>query len=168
MIVPSLRRASASALVIGLAALSGCGGGPMYVPVTGTVTVDGKPYSNAVVSFQPVAGPGNPEPGRGSSALTDGEGRFYLMTDDGRDGALVGKHRVRIQTKRDDPEAFFDPHVGSADNAPNPKKKGGKVDPIPTAWYSDKGGKEFDVPPGGTSKADFAIESVKLPAPKSK
>ena len=159
MTATSLRPAGALALAVGLAALAGCGGGPSYVPVSGVVTVDGKPYPNAVVVFLPMATTGNLEPGRGSSALTDGVGRFALTTDDGGRGALVGRHRVRIQTRRDDPEAFFDPSVGSADGAPTPKRKGGKVDPIPVEWYSDKSAKEFTVPPGGTDKADFAIES---------
>lgn len=148
--------------------LVGCGGGPKVVPVSGVVTLDGKPYPNAVVAFQPHAGPGNENPGMGSSAVTDENGRYTLYTMDGKTGAVVGKHLVRIQTKRDDPTAFFDPTTGSEDNPDaDPKKSKGKIDPIPLDWYSDKGGKEFPVPEGGTDKADFAIESVKVP-PKKK
>lgn len=148
------------ALAAALVAAAGCGGdGPKYVPVSGVVKVDGQPYKGAVVSFQPVGGKENASPGRGSSALTDANGRYSLLVDDGTTGAVVGKHKVRIQTKRDDPAAFFDPNVGSADNAPTPKK-GGRVDPIPAEWYSDKGGKDFDVPPGGTDQANFDIPSV--------
>ncbi len=154
-------------------ALAGCGGGPKYVSVSGTVKVDGKAYKNAVVSFQPMASKGADDAGAvGSSALTDENGKFTLMTIDGKSGAAPGRHKVRIQTKRDDPTAYVDPTVGSDDNpdpdAGNPKKKqNAKIDPIPTEWYSDTGGKEYTVPDGGTDQANFDIESAK-PAPKKK
>ena len=64
-----------------LAAVVGCSGGPKFAPVSGVVTLDGKPYPKAVVSFQPVGTEGNPNPGRGSSAYTDENGRFVLMGD---------------------------------------------------------------------------------------
>jgi hypothetical protein len=150
------------ALAAAVVAAAGCGGdGPKYVPVSGVVKVDGQPYPNAVVSFQPVGGRENPNPGRGSSAVTDANGRYTLLVDDGTTGAVVGKHKVRIQSKRDDPNAFYDPSVGNPDNAPTPTpKKGGRVDPIPADWYSDVGGKDFDVPPGGTDQANFDIPSI--------
>jgi len=146
-----------AALLIGL---TGCGGGPTYVKVSGVVTVDSKPYKNAIVAFQPLGTPKNPEPGRGSSALTDENGQYTLMTDDGQIGAVVGKHRIRIQTKRDDPTAFFDPATGTPDRWESKGKKF-QVDPIPVEWYSDQSTKEFDVPPGGTDKANFDIVGIK-------
>jgi hypothetical protein len=146
-----------------LAGAAGCGG-PKYVKVSGVVTLDGQPYKNALVSFQPIGTEGNPNPGRGSTALTDANGRYTLVTDDGHTGAVPGKHRVRIQTKRDDPTAFVDPEIGSPDD-PGPPGKKVEIDPIPVEWYSDKSTKEFDVPSGGTDKADFPIERKK-PAPK--
>ncbi len=146
-----------------LAGTAGCGP-PTYVNVSGVVTLDGQPYKNALVSFQPIGTEHNPNPGRGSSGLTDENGRYTLVADDGHAGAVPGKHRVRIQTKRDDPAAFFDPEIGSPDD-PGPEVKKPKIDPIPVEWYSDKSTKEFDVPPGGTDKADFPIERKK-PAPK--
>jgi hypothetical protein len=158
---PLSRVAPAFALAAALVAAAGCGGdGPKYVPVSGFVKVDGQPYKGAVVSFQPVGGKENANPGRGSSGLTDANGRYSLLVDDGTTGAVVGKHKVRIQTKRDDPMAFYDPNVGSGDRPAGAEKKGGRVDPIPSDWYSDRGGKDFDVPPGGTEQADFDIVSV--------
>lgn len=138
-----------------LAAAVGCGGGgPKYVKVSGVVTLDGKPYNKAVVSFQPIGDKDNPNPGRGSSAYTDENGRFVLVTDDDVQGAVVGKHRVRIMTKGNDVVGQSD--TGSPDGAPPPKN----LDPIPPEWnaLSDK---EFVVPPEGTDKADFAIETKK-------
>jgi hypothetical protein len=143
----------------------GCGGDrPKYVKVSGIVKLDGKPYKNALVSFQPLGTPDNPNPGHGSAGLTDEDGRFKLVTDDGYTGAVVGKHRVRIQTKRDDPTAFVDPALGSPDDL-GPLNKKVQIDPIPVEWYSDKSTKEFTVPPGGTDQANFDITTTKA-APK--
>ena len=141
----------------------GCGDGSKLVSVSGVVTVDGKPYKNAIVSFQPVATGGALNAGMGSTGLTDENGKFTLTTMDGKNGAVVGPHKVRIQTKRDDPTAYVDPNIGSDDNPDpdGPKKKNVKIDPIPTEWYSDTGGKEFTVPDAGTDKANFDIESAK-------
>src|SRR5262245_18646743 len=114
-----------------LAAVVGCSGGPKYAPVSGVITLDGKPYGNAVVSFQPIGEGGDPNPGRGSSAYTDENGRFVLKCVDGRDGAVVAKHRVRIMTRGN--EVFTaDPSTGSDDAAPTNKA----VDPIPPEWHS--------------------------------
>ena len=50
-----------------LVLVAGCGGNtPKLAPVSGVVKVDGKPYANAYVTFQPVGDSGNPNPGRGS------------------------------------------------------------------------------------------------------
>lgn len=136
-----------------VAGMLGCGSGPKYVPVSGIITLDGKPYGEAVVSFQPVMTEGNPNPGRGSSAETDANGRFVLKTDEAKVGAVAGKHKVRIMTRGNDVITNFDPEKGSPDGvlaAPAPR---GKVDPIPLEWRD----KEFEVPPGGTDKANFDI-----------
>lgn len=161
-----MTRASALvALACGL--LAGCGGGSQYVPVSGVVKVDGQPYKNAVVSFQPVGGAGNENPGVGSTAVTDDQGRFALVAADGKTGAAVGKNRVRIQTKREGSTAFVDPTTGSADSDPNAAKKPkGQVDPIPVEWYGDTGNKEFVVPVAGTDQANFDITSQAKPSKK--
>ena len=154
-----MRLVRATALAAGLLAtgLAGCGG-PKYVKVSGVVTLDGTPYKNAVVSFQPIGTQANPTPGHGSSGLTDDKGRYTLVTDDGKTGAVVGRHRVRIQTKRDDPTVTIDRTVGSPDN-PGPRTVKVARDPIPLEWYSDRSTKEFEVPSGGTDKADFDIKT---------
>lgn len=74
---------------------AGCGGegGPALVPVEGTVTMDGKPYANANVSFIPDAS---------NSAVTSGSA---ITADDGsykarylsRYGLAPGKYKVTIQ-----------------------------------------------------------------------
>jgi hypothetical protein len=136
-----------------LAAVVGCSGGPKYAPVSGVVMLDGKPYPKAVVSFQPVATEGNPNPGRGSSAYTDENGRFVLMGDNDVDGAVVGKHLVRIMTRGND-VVGQSPEGGSPDETPLKRE----VDPIPPEWNA-LSKKHFDVPSGGTDQANFDIVS---------
>ena len=137
------------------AALAGCSGGPDYAPVSGVVTLDGKPYGKAVVSFQPIGTSENPNPGRGSSAYTDENGRFVLKSDATRDGAVVGKHRVRIMTRGNN-VVGQDPVGGSSDETP----VNNQVDPIPPEWNS-MSDKTFVVPPGGTDQANFDIKTKK-------
>jgi hypothetical protein len=72
---------------------AGCGGGgPELAPVEGTVTLDGTPLPNAWVVFQP-QGTGSP-----SSGITDEEGHYELLYAMGREGAMIGRHTVRVTT----------------------------------------------------------------------
>src|SRR5687767_14003034 len=109
-----------------LAAAAGCSG-PRYVPVSGVVTLDEKAYVKAVVSFQPIGSPEDPNPGRGSSAYTDENGRFVLMADSEIPGAVVGKHLVRIMTRG--PEVVGESPVGGTPDEVATKWR--NVDPIP-------------------------------------
>ena len=138
-----------------LAAVVGCSGGPKFAPVSGVVKLDGKPYAKAVVSFQPIGTDDNPNPGRGSSAYTDENGRFVLRCDNKINGALVGKHLVRIMTRGND-VVGQNPEGGSPDDAPARRE----VDPIPPEWNA-LSKVQFDVPHGGTDQANFEIRSAK-------
>jgi len=157
--VKSARLAAASFLVAGLLGIAGCGGSHRLAPVSGVVTLDGKPYDNAVVVFQPVASKGNINPGLGSSAHTDRNGRFVLKSMDGKNnGAIIGKHMVRISTRGND-VVGEDLGTGSPDGVlAAPSKK--IVNAIPPEWNSESN-KEFEVPAGGTDKANFDIISAK-------
>lgn len=76
---------------IGLAC-TGCGsGGPTPVPVTGTVTLDGKPVEGATVTFSPQFD------GQPAMGTTDKEGKFSLSTRPLGEGALPGKHLVSVR-----------------------------------------------------------------------
>jgi hypothetical protein len=131
-------RIAALTLVPALCALclTGCGGG--YAPVSGVVMVNGKPAKGAIVEFQPMSTVDNTSPGRASTGATDENGKFTLKTGDGKTGAVVGKHRVRIL------------HNYSDKNA----------EPIPAEWNSASK-QEFDVPSGGTDEANFNIDTKK-------
>lgn len=75
-----------------LLAMSGCGGASSIgaVPVTGTVTLDGQPVEGAAVTFAPQ------EKGRAAAGVTDASGKFVLMTERPKDGAVPGAYRVGI------------------------------------------------------------------------
>lgn len=139
-----------------LLAAAGCGSGPTYVPVSGTVTLDGQPLAGVMVIFQPTAaGGGSDAGGVGSTARTDAQGKYTLdaSTPDPKRGALVGSHTVRIATPPPAGSATGDPDSDAA-NAP----QGAKAfrDPVP-ARYNTATTLTFDVPAGGTDKADFAL-----------
>lgn len=74
--------------------LLGCGSGYSSVPVSGTVTVDGKPEGGIKLYFTPVAIEDEINPGPYSTAITDENGSFVLETRNGDPGAVVGKHRA--------------------------------------------------------------------------
>ena len=67
----------------------GCGAGDRRVKVTGVATRAGKPVPNLVINF-------SPEKGLRSFALTDTNGKFKMVFNDGREGVLVGSHKVWI------------------------------------------------------------------------
>lgn len=82
-------------LLFPMACGAGCGGPdpnlPRLVPASGRVTLAGKPLAGALVTFVPTGST------RGSSAeaRTDQQGRYELVSQQGR-GAAVGSYRVTI------------------------------------------------------------------------
>jgi hypothetical protein len=147
--------------VTGLAVLllAGCsGGGRKIVPVSGTVKVNGQPYPNAIVTFQPIGADKDDNPGRGSSGKTGPDGRYALVYDGEKAGALTGKHRVRISTDLSAGGAAKDDRTEG-----DPTWRPGRmVEIIPPEWH-DLSKHDFDVPSGGTDQANFDIET-KAPA----
>ena len=84
-----------------LLVLTACGcGGDEYplARVSGTVTLDGAPVADARVGFEPVRQGDGLDAGPGSYGKTDQQGRFWLKTLHGQQGAVVGPHVVRITT----------------------------------------------------------------------
>jgi hypothetical protein len=171
-----MRTVFCAGLALAVLATAGCGGGPKIAEVSGVVTLNGKPYPGAIVSFQPVGTKENPNPGRGSVGETDENGRFTLTYDGEESGALVGKHRVRIFTKigAEIPDTEGDPVAAAAvskaaeASAKAARAKGKRnvmgmttMEPIPIEW-NENSTKEFDVPREGTTEANFAIENPKV------
>jgi len=84
-----MRSSLASTMVVVLLSVVGCARGPTFAPVSGTVTMAGKPLENVQVEFWPqVSGPR-------SIGMTDKEGRYTLTSDNGENvGAVVGSHKI--------------------------------------------------------------------------
>ncbi|MFI4852675.1 MAG: carboxypeptidase-like regulatory domain-containing protein [Gimesia chilikensis] len=78
---------------------AGCSGNsaqkPELAEVTGTVTLDGKPLSDAIIDFFPQSAADKSQ-SRASSAATDTEGKYTLRYDNNTTGAIPGEHLVRI------------------------------------------------------------------------
>jgi hypothetical protein len=77
--------------VVGLLVLGGCDKGPKMVPVSGIVTLNGKPLVGAGILFQPVS----TELSNPATGDTDSEGRYHLRVRD-KKGAFVGAYKVCI------------------------------------------------------------------------
>lgn len=84
---------------------AGCGEETLSLaPVSGKVTLDGKPVPSGVVIFSPDADQGTTGP-NGSGHLNR-DGTFRIRTAQ-RDGAVPGQHRVRINLYLPSPEDDF-------------------------------------------------------------
>jgi len=82
------------ALILLLVVSNGCGGGLDTAPVSGVITLDGKPLPNASVTFTPQE---TASTAPASNGRTDAEGRYTLsVTVTGDEGAVLGNHVVNI------------------------------------------------------------------------
>lgn len=82
------RHRFASCLVV-CCLLAGCGRGVTLVPVSGTVTVDGKPLPAGAIMVAPADG-------RAAGGRIGADGRFTLSTWQAGDGVVAGTHRVEV------------------------------------------------------------------------
>jgi hypothetical protein len=127
----------------------GCGSQGL-VTVSGIVTMDDKPLTGASVIFQPINAAGGADAAWGEAyGKTDSGGRYslYQVLND-KPGAGPGKYRVTIVSGT---APIPDP---LSDALPPP----GTIEPIP-ARYNSQSELSFDVPAGGTEKADFQLKS---------
>jgi hypothetical protein len=135
-------------VVLSIAGL-GCGkSGPQFAPVTGRITLDGKPLAKAAVAFLPKAPQGKLNAsGPGSSGLTDETGTYVLYVNGDKaqtPGAVVGDHRVSIITA-------LSGH-GSSDSLLPPRE-------LVPAKYNARTDLTFTVKPGAANQADFDLTS---------
>lgn len=75
-----------------LLALVGCGGGA-ELPVSGSVTLDGKPVADATVRFFPDA---ETDPSSGGFGTTGTDGKFVVTGGKNKKGLLAGKYKVTV------------------------------------------------------------------------
>jgi len=105
-----LRLVLSGAFVLPLAA--GCGGGgPSLSSVEGTVTLDGQPLANAVISFEPADAAGERSSYEGQ---TDATGHYVLHATASEKGAQPGDYTVHItlpELAADDPTAKTAPKL---------------------------------------------------------
>jgi hypothetical protein len=83
--------------------LAGCGTGMEefpVAPVKGTVMCDGAPVPYVFVYFEPIMDGKSAIVGKPGFGIADVEGNFTLTTYHDADGAVVGKHRVRVEAPR--------------------------------------------------------------------
>jgi hypothetical protein len=82
------------------ACLAGCGSKGAFptAETTGIVLCEGQPVPDAEVYFEPLESAGGSSAliGKQGFAFSGPEGRFVLSTYGVNDGAVVGKHRVRV------------------------------------------------------------------------
>jgi len=132
----------------------GCGGRdpnlPELVPVSGTVTMDGRPLSGAWLSFVPVGS----TRGRGARAASDKDGKYELISRSGEPGAPVGEYRVVI-LKMVMPDGSDFPMDSGLSPIDSPAEQ-----VLPERYSSDtQSTLKATVPAGGSSSIDFALTS---------
>jgi hypothetical protein len=76
-------------LLLLVVAITGCGSGVQYLPVTGTLTVDGVPMEGVTLSFIPTSG------GITASATTNAQGEFSITTSN-HNGCIPGEYAVVV------------------------------------------------------------------------
>jgi hypothetical protein len=137
-------------LVLGTALLlaPGCAN-QKFAPVSGKVTLNGKPLANATVSFNPIPPDGSIESGPSSVGITDQNGAYTLRVTLKQPGAVVGKHRVSILA--------MSAQVNSDSDAPVAPSAGPRN--VLPGRYSEKTKLTCEVPSGGTDHADFELSS---------
>jgi hypothetical protein len=102
-------------LVLVVTVAGGCGRGrrpelPETFPVTGMVSLDGKPVAGASVMFNPKGGQGH-----GSVAVSDASGRYKLTTFSPGDGVVPGEYKVAITKTVLEKSESDSPMAGSGD-----------------------------------------------------
>lgn len=139
-------RCSALCLIVLGMTLLGCGSKevlPETAPVSGTVTLNGKPLKNGTVTFHPEEGKGNP----GYGEIRE-DGTFDLTTYELRDGAVLGRHKVTIEV--------FEAAPGGPPPLPGTESK---ISTVPRKYASPETSPlRFEVKQG-ENKAPFPLES---------
>ena len=118
-------------------------------PVSGRVTLDKKPLVNALVSFQPESDAMNPGPGSQGRTDANGEYSLQMLTKDVK-GAIVGKHKISITA-----------YEGDDGTAPSSGSDMAFRKALVPRKYNAESTLYYEVPAGGTTSANFDLESDK-------
>lgn len=109
-------------LVLCLGSWVGCGPNVSLkgvFPVSGALTLDGQPFTEADLIFLPQATTGEPRSGR---ATTDAQGKFRVTTLQPNDGLYPGEYKVMVN------KILYEPTV-SPDEAKRLNEQGKQVPP---------------------------------------
>lgn len=124
---------------LAMVALSlGCTGSSEYVEVTGKVTLDGAPVTDALISFTPRD---REDGGQNAIGRTDSSGTYSMNTSTNK-GVKPGNYQVKITTippegESADPEAAASSSSDAYANAARgPSSTSKFVDPIPAQYNS--------------------------------
>jgi hypothetical protein len=129
--------------------LAGCGGTvDGLIPVTGTVTVDGKPGDGAAVAFVPKDG----TPGNGGTAAAGADGKYEIVSPQGKKGLAPGTYKVTVSYRRN-PD-------GSAPDPKAPPIESQAVEWLP-AKFSDRDKTELSATVAEGKTHDFAVQTGK-------
>lgn len=124
-----------SLLFLGLASL-GCGGREGLAPVSGRVTINGRPVEGLGITFTPLDQPQV----RPSVGTCDANGNYTLMFTSTEPGGTIGRNRVSI-IQTDSPEGDV------ANDVP-------RVPPE----FGDESTLEYEVKPGSNTNVDFDLK----------
>ena len=134
------------------AALAGCGGSSKpynTAPVSGRITLDGKPLAGARVYFFPIHDPqSGPLSGPEAYGTTDADGRYTLETAFGERGATIGPNRVAVSTVKYETS----PTNPEAQRVAVPER-------VPKKYSTERGMLKFEVTSEGSQSADFDLVS---------
>lgn len=134
-------------LLVGLATGGGCSRQSPVYPVSGRVSLDGKPLVDAQISFRPAQGPE-------AFGVLDGEGRYTLSTRAAGDGAVAGKHAVTLSPLTEG--LILTPDAEPRLPAPTPGATPGAM-PVPAKYLqAETSGLTATVEPG-TNTFDFDL-----------
>lgn len=123
---------------------------PQTYSVNGTVTLEGEPLPNVIVTFIPEGG------GQSATGTGDEQGNFRLSTFAPNDGALEGPYKVAIIPK--DPP----PMPGDAVSSPGGAEAGGGkyTPPFPSRYgLPDSSGFTASVEKGGENTFTFDLKN---------
>lgn len=139
-----------AAVLTSVILLVGCSGGGNLdtAPVTGVVTLDGKPVTSGLVRFWP-------EGGRTAEGYLGDDGKFVLRTYEDADGATLGTHKVTVthvsnekpqEPDYDKPEVF--------------RRRSRDKPPIPLKYDNpEASGLTFEVKAGEENFAELKLSS---------
>lgn len=154
-------------VAIAILSFIGCGGTEYSIaPVSGKVTLNGKPVDGIRVVFSPLKNKAQTDPGPWSSALTNAAGEFTLETRYKNQGAAVGTHTVMFEFDDVDNMEILSEELEEAHGEDGSKAEVEAVKKriaefkerqAGRAQVSDLYTEHFEVPPGGTTEANFEL-----------